>query len=83
MKTHPPATGSAWRRLCLRFFWAGRGVRVLVATQANARIHLAAAILGINWVAPVIVVMLLILARRARVDEDRVLERARSAGEPI
>ena len=45
--------------------------------------NLAAAILGINWVAPMIVVMLLILARRARVDEDRVLERARSAGEPI
>jgi len=53
-----------------------------IISDANGG-NLAAAILGINWVAPVIVVMLLILARRARVDEDRVLERARSAGEPI
>jgi MFS transporter, Spinster family, sphingosine-1-phosphate transporter len=53
-----------------------------IISDANGG-NLATAILGINWVAPVIVVMLLILARRARVDEDRVLQRARSAGEPI
>jgi diacylglycerol kinase len=41
----PPATPSAWRRLCLSFGWAGRGVLVLLRTQANARIHAAATIL--------------------------------------
>jgi MFS family permease len=44
---------------------------------------LGAAILEINWVAPAIVLMLLVLARRARRDEDSILRRARSAGEPI
>jgi MFS family permease len=43
---------------------------------------LGAAILGINWVAPMIVLMLLALARRAQRDEDSILRRARSAGEP-
>jgi MFS family permease len=45
--------------------------------------NLAAAILDINWVSPAIVAMLLILARRVKRDEDRVLEHARSAGEPV
>lgn len=43
--------------------------------------NLARAILDINWVAPVIVVLLLILARRANRDENLLLERARGAGE--
>jgi MFS family permease len=45
--------------------------------------HLAAAILSINWVAPLIVLMLVVLALRVKDDEDRVILRARSAGEPI
>ena len=45
--------------------------------------NLAAAILSINWVAPVIVVMLVMLARRVNRDELSLIERARSAGEPI
>jgi MFS family permease len=45
--------------------------------------NLGAAILDINWVAPAIVVLLLILARRAKRDEDTVMQRARSAGEAI
>jgi MFS family permease len=44
---------------------------------------LAAAILQINWVAPVIVVMLVVLARRVTRDEAALIERARSGGEPI
>jgi MFS family permease len=43
--------------------------------------NLAKAILEINWVAPVIIVLLLILARRAHRDEGLILERARAAGE--
>jgi MFS family permease len=44
---------------------------------------LGAAILGINWVAPVIVLMLLVLARRAQRDEGSILRRARNAGEAV
>jgi MFS family permease len=45
--------------------------------------NLAAAILDINWVAPVIIVMLLVLARRVMRDEATMVKRARGAGEPI
>jgi len=45
--------------------------------------RLAPAILSINWVAPAIVVLLILLARRVRRDEAGLLERARAAGEPI
>jgi MFS family permease len=45
--------------------------------------NLGAAILDINWVAPVIVLMLLLLARRAQRDEESILLHARSAGEPV
>ena len=45
--------------------------------------RLGAAILEINWVAPLIVVMLLVLVRRVRRDEQRVIQRAREAGERI
>ncbi|SFG44289.1 Major Facilitator Superfamily protein [Novosphingobium sp. CF614] len=44
---------------------------------------LAYAIKSINWVAPAIVLMLLVLLVRARRDEERLVERARAAGEPI
>ena len=44
---------------------------------------LGAAILGINWVAPAIVLMLLVLARRAQRDEESILRRAGNAGEPV
>jgi MFS transporter, Spinster family, sphingosine-1-phosphate transporter len=43
--------------------------------------NLAAAILDINWVAPVIVLMLAVLARRAKRDEESTVQRARDAGE--
>jgi MFS family permease len=45
--------------------------------------NLAAAILDINWVAPVIILMLLMLARRVIRDESTMVARARGAGEPI
>jgi MFS family permease len=45
--------------------------------------NLGSAILNINWVAPAIVLMLIILARRVTYDEQRVIQRARDAGEPI
>jgi MFS family permease len=44
---------------------------------------LAAAILDINWVAPLIVVMLLVLAWRVKRDERLVTQRARTAGEEL
>ncbi len=34
--------------MCLSFGWAGRGVLVLLRTQANARIHAVAAILAVT-----------------------------------
>jgi protein-S-isoprenylcysteine O-methyltransferase Ste14 len=45
--------------------------------------NLATAILAINWVAPVIVVMLIALVRCVRRDEEQLLERARRGGERI
>ncbi len=45
--------------------------------------NLAKAILSINWVAPLIVVMLLVLARRVIRDESSMISRARAGGEPI
>ena len=45
--------------------------------------NLAAAILGINWVAPVIVLMLVMLARRVKRDEEALVGRARRGGEPV
>ena len=45
--------------------------------------NLAAAILSVNWVAPLIVLMLCALARRVVRDETSMIQRARSAGEPI
>jgi len=44
---------------------------------------LAAAILAINWVAPAIVVMLIVLARRVNRDEAGLIERARRGGEVL
>jgi len=44
---------------------------------------LAKAILSINWVAPVIVGLLLLIALRVQRDEALVLERARLAGEAV
>jgi MFS family permease len=44
---------------------------------------LAYAIKSINWVAPVIVALLLVLLVRARRDEAEMVGRARAAGEPI
>lgn len=44
---------------------------------------LGRAILSINWVSPVIVALLLVIATRAQRDEDGLLARARAAGEPV
>jgi MFS family permease len=49
------------------------------ATDGN----LAFAIKSINWVAPVIIVLLLVLLVRAGKDQRLVLIRARAAGEPV
>ena len=45
--------------------------------------NLSAAILSINWVSPLIVIMLVALALRVKRDEGRILERARQAGEAV
>jgi fucose permease len=64
-------------------FGLGIGPYVVgIISDANGG-NLAAAILDINWVAPLIVVMLLILARCVRRDEEGVLRLARSAGESV
>lgn len=44
---------------------------------------LAGAILSINWVAPGIIAMLVMLALRVTRDQARLMERARAAGEPV
>lgn len=49
------------------------------ATGGNLR----TAILSVNWVAIPIVLLLFVLAMRVRKDEGLMLERARSAGEPV
>ena len=45
--------------------------------------NLAAAILAINWVAPAIVLMLVVLALRVKRDEEAVLQHARHGGEAV
>jgi MFS transporter, Spinster family, sphingosine-1-phosphate transporter len=45
--------------------------------------NLGEAILTINWVAPVIVVLLVVIGLRIRLDEGLVVERARAAGEKV
>jgi MFS family permease len=49
------------------------------ATGGNLR----TAILSVNWVAIPIVILLFVLSMRVRKDEGLMLERARSAGEPV
>ncbi|MEP6671883.1 MAG: diacylglycerol kinase family protein [Chthoniobacter sp.] len=44
MHEPPPANRPAWRRICLSFVWAGRGVLVMIRTQSNAQIHAVAAL---------------------------------------
>jgi MFS family permease len=64
-------------------FGLGMGPYIVgMMSDANGG-NLGAAILDINWVAPMIVLMLLVLARRAQRDEESILQRARNAGEPV
>lgn len=64
-------------------FGLGMGPYIVgMMSDANGG-NLGAAILDINWVAPMIVLMLLVLARRAQRDEESILQRAHSAGEPV
>ena len=45
--------------------------------------NLGAAIMSINWVSPLIVLLLVVLARRASRDEASLPARAQAAGEPV
>jgi MFS family permease len=45
--------------------------------------HLGSAVLSIYWLAPPMVVLIILLARQFPIDEARVLDRARAAGETI
>ncbi|QNA86896.1 MFS transporter [Sphingomonas sp. So64.6b] len=54
-----------------------------VGMISDATGDLGLAILSINWVAPIIVILLLILATRVTRDEAAILPRARAAGEPV
>ncbi|WP_114954112.1 MFS transporter [Sphingosinicella terrae] len=44
---------------------------------------LASAILNLYWLGPILIVLLIALIRRLPIDEARLLERARAAGEPV
>lgn len=55
----------------------------LVGMMSDATGDLRTAILSVNWVAIPIIILLLILLTRVRKDEALILERARSAGEPV
>ena len=69
--------------ICYTIFGLGIGPFLVgMMSDANGG-DLGAAILEINWVAPVIVLMLLVLARRAQRDEESILRHARGAGEPV
>ena len=54
-----------------------------VGMISDATGNLGGAILSINWVAPVIVAMLLLLALRVERDQADLLDRARAGGEPV
>jgi len=54
-----------------------------VGMISDATGNLGGAILSINWVAPVIVAMLLALAFRVERDQANLLDRARAGGEPV
>jgi MFS family permease len=55
----------------------------LVGMISDATGDLGTAILSVNWVAIPIVILLLVLLTRIRKDEALIVDRARSAGEPI
>jgi MFS transporter, Spinster family, sphingosine-1-phosphate transporter len=81
----PRMRGIAFSTYIIAYTIFGLGIGPFVVgmiSDANGG-NLARAILDINWVAPVIVVLLLILARRANRDENLVLMRARRAGEIV
>jgi MFS family permease len=81
----PRMRGIAFSTYIIAYTIFGLGIGPFVVgmlSDANGG-NLARAILDINWVAPVIVVLLLILARRANRDENLVLARARGAGEIV
>jgi MFS family permease len=81
----PRMRGVAFSTYIVVFTIFGLGIgpfAVGMLSDANGG-NLAKAILEINWVAPVIVVLLLILARRANHDENSILARAREAGEIV
>ena len=54
-----------------------------VGMMSDATGNLGGAIRSINWVAPVIVAMLLVLALRVERDQASLLDRARAGGEPV
>jgi MFS family permease len=81
----PRMRGIAFSTYIIAYTIFGLGIGPFVVgmlSDANGG-NLARAILDINWVAPVIVVLLLMLARRANRDENLVLARARGAGEIV
>jgi MFS family permease len=81
----PRMRGIAFSTYIIAYTIFGLGIGPFVVgmlSDANGG-NLARAILDINWVAPVIVVLLLILARRASRDENLVPARARAAGEVV
>lgn len=69
--------------ICSTIFGLGIGPYLVGMISDATGGNLAYAILSINWVAPVIVVMLVVLATRVRRDEACIVTRARAAGEPI
>ena len=94
MKTTPPATDSAWRRLIRRFGWAGRGVIVHFRTQENARIHLAATVVTVaagfffgisrgEWIAVVLAIGLVLAAEAFNTAIEAVVDLASPEQHPL
>jgi MFS transporter, Spinster family, sphingosine-1-phosphate transporter len=69
--------------ICSTIFGLGIGPYMVGMISDATGGNLAGAILDINWVAPLIVLMLVILARRVQHDAQRVMQRAREAGEAV
>ena len=59
----------------------GQAWRVMISDARGG--DLGGAILAINWVAPLIVILLLIILFRVERDHASLLPRARAAGEPV
>ncbi len=67
----------------ITLFGMGIGPYAVGAISDRNGGHLGGAILGIYWVAPLLVILCILLVLRLPRDEAMVIERARAAGELV